>query len=484
MSIRTPKPLLPLLLIALLSACGGGSGGGAPVPDDGKDIIATPSCPEGPASQCSGETILTEEHGVTLTESGVHAYGESTSDLTRGSTAAETINAYGLRPASGGEVEVRVARATDGKVTDMAILLDNLGISWDARKDRPLIIETFMTMQGRMEKNPDGTLSRSELRPSANLEFYDYAYKGRDAKQLHYANNAYFPRNQETNPSRCEGVVVTQEDPCPTLEAKGIEYNKNEPAGDWATGGNIPQYSSAQRLHSDGDLYAGDGAQDVPNSVLLPDGGYSLPGDGSTPLGHGTAWPGFKGYRSFGHYSYQYANLTSWFTQDTVEIVELSGGSNEHNKNRRGWVAFGPVTPTVAMPTDNKEVTYRGTAYGWHANAQPANAVNDITSFRGDVSIKVNFSTGVVTVSLPDSLNWSVGGRFTPSNFNATLANSSTLANYATTRTPFRNVSGSMSGGMSVRYFGQNAEEVGGTFTMTDVEGKETAIGGFIARKQ
>src|SRR5690606_1861462 len=114
-----------------------------------------------------------------------------------------------------------------------------------------------------------------------------------------------------------------------------------------------PDIARASRYHGEGDLRAGD----------KPDG---------TPIddndGIASSYPGFKGYRTLTNRSYRYANLGTWLTSDTVNIVEwVTDGlpAYEHVKFRYGMVAYGEVTTPAAVPGSDT-VIYRGVVHGSH----------------------------------------------------------------------------------------------------------------------
>jgi hypothetical protein len=469
------RHLLSTLLIAWLAGCGGGGGdggggtgggtpgtGGQQPPPGG--TASTISCDGEAPYLCSGSSISRTDNSVAMTESGVQVYGRSTSDLR--SPNPDSGNAYGLAPASGGSAEIRLAKTSSGNVTGVAILLRELGIRWDNATNRPPIIETFRTTQGRVVQNEDGSIGAVSLRDHSDTGFYDHVDKGADATQEHYANNVYFPRSG--NPSRCD----PGQSPCPTIETEGL---KNQ-IGNWRSGGSTPDRSTAERLHSDGDLCAGDGP--VLDGVQTYFAGCNN--------GPGSAYPGFKGYRAFENRGYQYSNLTFWVTQDTVNIVEFSGPGDEHNKNRRGVVAFGDLTPPTAVP-DSGSATYTGAVYGWYANGAAATASNDVDSFVGSASITVNFATRSVTLRVTNTRTNDDAGTTVPVAFNVSTTASLDPANYFTSAA----ANASLAGGVSGRYFGPRVgsgasagpAEIAGTFTLSGTAG-QTAIGGFIVRKQ
>lgn len=471
------KPLGAMLLAAcFLSACGGGGSDSAPSPtssgatggntggtsggtnggttggDTGGTTTApmTMSCPEGDGYQCSGGDIIKVDNGIALTRSGVETYGKATSDY---QTATPAASASGFMAAQGaddkGVAEIRIKKGTDGAISSSAVILKNLGLSWDGTTERPAIIETFNTTLGRTVMKSDGTLSNETTFPT-----FDYNSTTHTGTQASYANNRYFPR---AAPSTCP----TGMSPCPTTETEGIRNLTAAQSGsDWRTGGIRPDVSEARRLHEDGDTHA----TDVP-------------------------YPGSKGYRDFSNLAYQYVNLSSWLTQDTVETVEWAnlGGAMEHNTNRRGMVAFGDVTDPTKVPTTGT-ATYSGMVQGWYS----ATPNVDPTVFRGDATLTVNFATRQVTITVANTKTYDSAQATVPATFTATTtmgAAGSSSANYMTGTAD----SGTLKGGISGRYFGQVATtgssgtgpaEAGGTFSLSSTPAGATVIGGFIARKQ
>ncbi len=435
----------------------------APVPDG---TPMTMSCIEGANTQCSGRSIIRIENGVTLTSSGVQAYGKSTNDLAV--PIANATAAYGLMPASGGLAEIRAFKASDGVVSNPAMLLSNLGISWDGKVERPLIIETFRATQGHMLVDASGAISAATLPPSSDLGFYNVASKGVGGTQSNYANNSYFPRSE---PSRCPPEMV----PCPTVETKGL---KNQ-AGDWQSGGIEPNIADVSRLHEDGDVHAGNGLPDANgNPTILPGGS-----------GFGVPFPGSKGYRQLTNWSYRYANLGAWFTQDTVRIVEWTGGAgtDEHNQSRTGMVAFGQVTDPANVPASGS-ASYAGIVYGWYA----PNGTQDASFFRGSALVTVDFATRAVSVSIQNTHTWDAAWTEVPVAMSGTTmmgAAGSNVANYLTGAIS----NASLSGGLGGRFFGPvvttgnsgaGPAEIGGSFSLSNGTTKAAVVGGFIARKQ
>ena len=481
------QSFLGLSLALSLSACGGGSSGPSgttvagtgtpsgtggditvgmgPQPTPPSDTGVLMSCVDGPSTQCSGNTILRTDNQVAMTSSGVQTYGKSTNDLAP--VIANTGLAIGLMPASGGIAELRVNKDANGVPSSPAVLLRNLGISWDGVTDRPPIIETFRTAQGRVALDASGRIISGPLPDASNLDFYDYAVKGRNGTQAHYANNTYFPRDLTLYPVRCPA----NNPGCRTTETDGFRTQQ----GDWRSGGSEPDSSTVFRLHADGDLYAGDALPVNGQRQFLPRGD-----------GFGVSYPGFKGYRNVDLWTMRYANLAAWYTMDTVEIVEFAGGSNEHNKSRRGMVAFGQVTDPNLVPGSGT-ATYAGVAYGWYA----PNAVDESVFFRGAATLTVNFATLQAVVSIQDTVTFNDARTPVPATLSATMNWSSTgIANYLTAAVP-GNTAG-LAGGISARYFGPlvgtgagaGPAETAGSFTLNNAATGQTVIGGFIGRKQ
>lgn len=476
------KPLGAMLLAAcFLSACGGGgsdsvaagsdtvvdSGGntggntGGDTGDNtgdntGGDTTApmTMSCPEGDGYQCSGGDIIKVDNGIALTRSGVEAYGKATSDLTNPPAAG----ASGFMAAQGandkGVAEIRIKKDADGVISSPAVILKNLGLFWDGKTERPTIIETFNTTPGHTVMKADGTLSNETAFPT-----FDFNLATHTGTQANYANNRYFPRTAP--PSVCPAGTVG---PCPTTETDGIRNLTAAQSGsDWRTGGIRPDVAEARRLHEDGDVHAGDSG--------------------------GVPYPGSKGYRDFSNLAYQYVNLGSWLTQDTIQTVEWAdmGGDMEHNTNRRGMVAFGDVTDPTKVPSTGS-ATYSGLVQGWYS----ATPNVDPTVFRGDATLTVNFATRQVTITVANTKTYDTAQATVPATFTATTtmgAAGSNTANYMTGAVD----NGTLKGGISGRYFGQvvtagssgaGPVESGGTFSLSSASSGATVIGGFIARKQ
>lgn len=414
------------------------------------------ACTNDTTNQCSGENLIGTAAEVSLTDFGVQAYGKATSDLDKTVfTADEAPNATGLVPAFGGTTQVRLVRDGSGAVTRVALVLKNLDMKWDGATERPTIIETFDPTQGRVKFGTANAIIPDQFHDSSDIAFYDYATKGKAGTQANYANNRYFPRSAD-NPARCPKDANW----CRSTETDGVLYS----AGNWRNaGGNLPDTVSATRFHEDGDVHAGSATD-----------GKALPG-GS---GIGAPFPGSKGFRTYTGFSYQYANLGTWFTADTVWIAEWTGqdGQREHSTNRRGVVAFGALTNPATIPGTGT-VTYSGRISGRYASAKNA----DPSVFEGVASLSVNFATREVTIKIePDGGSPAI--TFTAT---ATLAAAGTNAINGTVD------NGKLAGKVSARFFGpvaasgtQGPAETGGAFSLKNDATGEAVVGGFIARKQ
>ncbi len=442
---------------------GGGDHGdeGTTPPQSGASTVmaCADSAPAGSVVQCSGDRLLRSDHGVGATRSGVQVWAKSTRD--------EAVVAHGLAPAgfdAGMTAELRITRnPATGAATRPALLLDRLDLSWDGRSERPKIIDTFHGGgESRVELDHDGRISRIALPASSDLAFYDHGVRGTAGTQAHYANNVYFPRSPD-NPARCPPYLDPTSLQCRS-ESLGIQGG---PAGDWRQGGTGPDRASAVRFHEDGDVHAGNAA--TGNPPILPGGS-----------GLGAPFPGSKGYRALDHLGYRYANLAAWFTQDTVGIVEWTGGPglNEHNKVRRGMVAFGEVTDPAAVPVAGT-VTYAGVAEAWRSIDGDADPVH----LSSPATVTVDLATREARVTLPS---------LRPGGLSFTVRGDDTAAPWRNFLTGAVGTAGSLSGGASTRYFGpvgggsggQGPLEFGGTFSLRDPVSGEALIGGFVAMKR
>lgn len=480
------KPLVAALIAAsVLTACGGGGGDGGgtdtlnpgggtnqpapnnpgdtggnnpppdtnnPPPGDSNQASRmTMVCPEGGEVQCSGENIIATENGVILTNSGVQVIGRSTSDIDPATNTTPTT-ATGLGLTTDGLAEIRMNKAGDATSGAAPLmLLSDLGISWDGTNERPRIIESFLTRQGRVEL-VNNLLDVKALPASSDTSFYNFATLRTNATQANYANNVYYPR--------CADGSTTCANP--ETETTGVQQR----AGTWRTGGADPDWVGASRLHNDGDVHAGDGVE------------AGTPG--------GVPFPGSKGYRSFDTWAFAHANLTSWASQDTVQMAEWTGGDGnaEHNTLRRGVVAYGDVTPPAQVPKTGS-ASYSGIFYGWYGT----NPAGQPDVFRGVATVTVDFATRNVNIAFSDVNMYDASGQPLPLAFETTAtmgAADTSRANYMTGP-----ITGAFTGGLSARYFGEvvstgssgaGPAEIGGALRFTTTTGG-TVIGGFIGRK-
>ena len=430
--------------------------GTAPPPPAGP---MTMLCADGAGYQCSGETLLRTDNGIALTRSGVQAYGRSTSDMAANNP--NVSNAVGLALTSGGLAELRVRKDSNAAPNSAAMLLGNLGIFWSGQQNRPQIIETFNPTAGRVLLNAAGALTPGTLPPSSDLSYYDHAYLGTAATRQNYASNRYFPRS---TPPRCDPGGW-----CATLETAGPQFA----TGAWRSGTTDPDRVSAERFHEDGDIHAGNGLPDANgNPTWLPGGN-----------GIGVPVPGSKGYRTLEHWSYRHGNLAGWFTQDTVNIYEW-GGVNEHNKNRRGFVAYGETTDPALVPT-SASASYVGVVRGTYSS----NGAIEPAAFVGTVTVSVNFTSRSVSVTIQNTVRDDGSGASVPVTLSATsVLGAGGNANHLTG--PASNAS--LSGGLGARLFGavvaggsgSGPAEMGGVFSLSNAGTGAVAVGGFIARKQ
>ena len=455
------RPLFRPLLLAtfctgLMTGCSDGG-------DSDTSLLAgqsnsNMSCPDS-GMQCSGNSILRVDNGIGVTDSGMQTYATSTNDLMPNNPAPGS--AWGLQPASGGLADIRVSRDANGQTTGVTLLLSKLGISWDGKTERPLIIETFEKRQGRVQLDSHGVATFSTLPPPTDLNFYDYGKKASLATQANYANNIYFPRSE---PVRCP----SSKPDCPAIETDGLHVD----TGDWRNGGFTPDNVWGSRLHEDGATQAGYGQDANGQLVLLP-----------AADGIGVSYPGFKGFRDYHQWSYAHANLASWITQDTVQIDEWSNGNgNEHNKMRRGFVAFGAVTKPSLIPASGT-VHYAGSLRGWFSYQK----TEDSYPIAGQVEATVDFAKRTVTVSFTGTRIDEGTMDVVPVAMTTTVSISDTnLANYANGTA----ANGTLSGGIGARFYGPvgagnsgtGPAEVAGIFQMQR-EGGAVAIGGFLLKR-
>jgi hypothetical protein len=448
----------------------GGTGtGGTGTGGTGTDgaTSTTMSCPEGAGVQCSGSTVLARENGIILTNSGVQTYGVSTNDLANPIVVKTSASGLALPTSdvANGVAEARVSKnPTTGEVASRALILRNFGLTWDSVKDRPVILETFSPTAGTTRLDAAGRIVFGALPSPSDLSYYDFGTKGALGTQENYANNRYFPRSA---PSRCAPEVPPAN--CATTE---IVRPPSLSTGDWRGGGVRPDSTSFVRVHEDGDVHAGNGPNDANGNPTILEGGNGI----------GVPFPGSKGYRSFDNFGFQYTNLGAWLTQDTVWIEEWAKRGNEHNKNRRGLIAYGEVTNPGVVPTTGT-ATYSGFTYGYYA----ANRTVDPSVFRGNATVTVNFATRAVTITVQNAITDDSAGAAVPVNFTTVTtmgAAGSNLTNFLSGAVS----SGALSGQLGGRYFGPLAGnapiEIGGTFQMSNAGTGQTVIGGFMGRKQ
>ena len=444
--------MLVCVMGASLAGCGGGSGETRLLAGGSSSADTDMSCPAADM-QCSGRTMLRVDNGIGLTASGVQTYATSTNDLLPDNPSPGS--AWGLMPASGGIADVRVTRNANGDTTAVALLLSKLGISWDGKTDRPLVIETFDKRQGRVQLDSKGLVTFSTLPPPTDLNFYDYWKKGALGTQANYANNNYFPRTD-----------CTMSGDCAAIETDGLHPGE----GDWRRGGLIPDNVWATRLHEDGATQAGMG-QDANGKLVL------LPAADSV----GVPYPGFKGYRNYHQWSYAHANLSSWITQDTVMIDEWAKGAGyEHNKMRRGFVAFGAVTRTASIPTSGT-VRYSGTLRGWFSYQK----TEDSYPITGQAEAVVDFSKRTITLSFSGTRIDEGTLDAIPVSLTTTIPLSGT--NYATSTA----ANDALAGGVSARFFGgvgtgssgNGPAELAGVFQLQAKDTGPSAIGGFLLKR-
>ncbi|SNS41840.1 Transferrin binding protein-like solute binding protein [Noviherbaspirillum humi] len=387
------------------------------------------SCADGTEYQCSGSSVIRVDNGIGLSSSGVQAYGKSTTDTA--ATIADPANPTGFDVATGGVSEVRVAKSTAGVMSNPRLILSKLGGTYDGRTEAPTTVETFNDGTGRVTLGSDGRIAISALPAASDTSFYNYNSATKTGTQTNYANNIYFA-TATGQPSR-------------------VQYSP----GEWRvnpTTSSIPDSLVASRMHEDGDIHA------------------------PTPPSAGT-----KGFRSLSNYAFNYGNLAQWITQDTVQIAEWGATGAEHNQIRRGVNAFGSTTPVAAIPTTGT-ASYSGRAYGWYTDAKD----KEPTSFYGDVTVTVNFATREVTVAFLAPKTFNDAGTALPAvaftNKVLMGAAGSNVTNYLNGTATIGSGASALNGGLSGRFFGPAADEVGGAFSMNNANA--AVVGGFISRKQ
>jgi hypothetical protein len=314
----------------------------------------------------------------------------------------------------------------------------------------------FEPTQGVSKVEPNGTLSWANTLPlPTDMTYYNWQGLGDKATQANYANNRYFPR---TAPVICPpGVTV-----CASTETAGIAYL----VGPFRSGGTDPDRTTATRLHSDGDVKAG-----------VPPG----------PVG-GVPFAGNKGIRSLVAFSYDFANIGTWATEETVLVDEWANAGLEHTTNRRGVVAFGDTTPAAQVPSAGG-IDYAGVVYGWYFSGSGT----DLVYYRATATVSVNFDSRQVAIKISNAVQ---DGTTTSVPMAAEVttgmgASGSNVANYFTGAATSAGAD-AMTGGIGGRFFGTVAQgrtglgpaEIAGSFSLINNTSKASTVGGFIGRRQ
>ncbi len=448
-----------LITAAVVAACGGGGGGGdaasalRQVPDAAKPsalpdgTTTTMTCVGGNTeNRCSGDSVLRiEDNGVRLMSSGVFVYGQSTAD---GINVSDSAGLDPIFARDSAVAEIRMHRAPGtGAVDGAAMLLTDIGITWNGTAQRPRIIEAFEgKTTGVTELDAGAIVTSRALPPSTDTSYYNNNAATKTGSPENYANNRYFA---------CPTLPAVQCDPA-LVDTNGVSYVE----GDFRRTGTDPDRTTAHRNHSDGDVRAGTTGIPQPDS---------------------------KGFRDLTLYSYLDANLAAWETKDTTFINEWtlpSVGVLEQSTRRSGIVAFGNTTVPANVPTSG-EGTFRGIAYGWYTANGAANALP--VRYRADVRIVVNFGSSrqadvYVENAVEDTLARppvSAAAFVSRAAFGDIGTN---VANYLV-GTVDTGGSASMTSGLGARYFGQNAAEIAGSFIVKNATTGAVNVGGFIARR-
>lgn len=416
---------------------------------------------------CSGSSILQIDHGIAVTASGVQTYGVSTSYI---SATADPNNPVGLKLASGGTLEVRTSRGKNSMPSSAALILSNMGLSWDGKTERPPIIETFSTSQKRLELSSNGLLLNKDVPPPDDLRFYDFGQFGVAATQNHYANNIYFPRP--------EGVT------CNEKKASSCRSSESPPlsveAGDWRTGGNKPDKLVASHYHLDGAIEVGSDISPRSSNVLA----NSISIDNSNILGG--LIPGAQGSRQYQQWSYGWSNLGVWNTQDRVNM-QVWGGSQDFQKLISGTVAFGSLSLPERIPQSGTAV-YSGNVYGWLSYDYAGSTV----PFFANANVTVNFANNNVEFAM--SKTRLLENDYTDiylDPIQATLSiDRQKLQNYVSGRLDYAD----MQGWVGARFFGPITTdgsgiapvEMAGSFNMQcgQFDACPVLVGGFLLKKQ
>ncbi len=444
MTISTGRSAIITLLACMIAACGGGGDAGDQYLGSGSGS-GVGSCSAG-VSACNGDTETGRIGPLKLTAAGLQVTAASTNDLlaTPGARGTDAQLAYGLTPIDRGLASLRLARAADGAVTAANLLLSGFGLTWDGANERPPILETFGMTRGRVQPVAGGMATLAALPAADDKTFWNNNPVGHAGTQANYANNIYFSRETLT------GHCADGDAACVTAAQNGLRLRR----GDWRNGGTRPDQVEGERLHEDG-------------ATQAPD---ALP------------FAGFKGYRNLWNWNYRYAQLAGWITQDTVDIVEWGGG-DEHNKSRRGIVAFGEPTSPKAIPRSGS-ASYAGLAHGWYS---PNGAIEPYP-IAADVLIRVDFAARTASVRL---FNVRVDEDQNPSP--QFVADSSNTVPFGAANTLGGAVThGSAAGHLGARFFGPVSNgapaEIAGAFSLrgsesTAITGTIFGLGGFIARR-
>jgi hypothetical protein len=394
-------------------------------------------CPIG-VSACSGAALGVSVGAIQLSKNGLQTISLSTTDLLPNN--ANTAEAFGLLPTNEGFAELRVLHDADANVRAVDLLLSQLKLFWNGRSERPRIVENFSLKRGRVQLGEQGMSTLVALPPQGDT-FWDNNASTFTGTQNNYANNHYFERPAPA----CDSTDSI----CVTAANNGLRFL----AGDWRSGGLKPNQINATRLHEDG-------ATQAPDQI---------------------PFAGFKGYRDLWNWNYQYAHVAGWVTKDTINIQEWGGGT-EHNKERRGTIAFGLLTDPASLPSSGT-ATYRGYARGWYS----PDGQTEVYPIAADMAVTVDFSARQATLRL---LNVRID-EVLPANMEPSVKLAVGSANVLPFGTPSNTAIGGIthgdaSGYAGLRFFGPldngTPPELAGSFSIKGLSGI-TAIGGFIARR-
>jgi hypothetical protein len=394
-------------------------------------------CPTG-ISACSGEALGVSVGTIQLTKNGLQTIGFSTSDLLPSNS--NTAEAFGLLPTNEGFAELRVLHDADANISAVDLLLSQLKLFWDGRTERPRVIENFGLKRGRIQLSEQGMSTLLALPPQGDA-FWDNNATTFVGTQNHYANNYYFERAAPD----CSSADTA----CVAAASNGLRLL----AGNWRSGGLKPNQISATRLHDDG-------ATQAPDQI---------------------PFAGFKGYRDLWNWNYRYAHVAGWVTKDTINIQEWGGG-REHNKERRGAIAFGQLTDPASLPSSGT-ATYQGYARGWYS----PDGQTHVYPIAADLEVTVDFSAQQATLRL---LNMRID-EMLPASLEPSIKLTVGSTNVLPFGTPGNTAIGSIAHGdaagyAGLRFFGPidgvTPPELAGSFSIRGVSGI-TAIGGFIARR-